>query len=165
MDFDRPLSPSLLNKVVRSSPSFGIPLIYAINAVSIDTGGSSHSVPPWMQLRSNLTQSLISRLHLKCGTSNTFNIPDFFSPISHTFISNTISHVPDMLLVHKCFSLSHSGNFFSSMISWYTILKAIKLSSMSPSLLTIGGIDNVSINYFPSPGTLTYDALYFLGRI
>jgi hypothetical protein len=165
MDSDRALSPALLNKVVISSPSFGIPVICAINAVSIDKGGSSHSVPPWMQLRSNLTQSLISRLHPKCGTSNRSNIPYLSSPLSHTCVSKTTSHILSILLVHKSFSLAISGNFFSYAISWSTNLKVVNLSSMSPSILTTGGIENSSIEYFPSSGNFTCGALSFLGGI
>jgi hypothetical protein len=85
-------SPSLLlNNVARSSLYFGNPVICTINLVSIDTGGSSHNCFPWMQLSSNLTQALISRICPKWGISNRFNIPDFSSLISHICDSSSIS--------------------------------------------------------------------------
>jgi hypothetical protein len=101
MDSDIELSPTLLNNVVGSSPNFGKPMVYAINSASINTSGASHNVPPWMQLSSNLTQALISRLHPKWGISIWFNILDFSSPSTHVCASISISHMPGMLLVHN----------------------------------------------------------------
>jgi len=117
MAFDNDFSPTLLNNVARSCPTFGNPMIRAINLVSINIGGESHNIPPLMQLSSNLTQLLISMLHPKWGISIRFNIHDFSSLVAHVYGFRIISPVPDTLFEHKYVSLSNSGNFFSSVIS------------------------------------------------
>jgi len=98
---ERDLSLSLLKKMVGLSSSFGSHVKHAINTISIDTWGSSHSVILWMQLSNTFTQALISKLHLKCGISNKFSMSAISNIVSHSCVSNMISHVPSMLLVHK----------------------------------------------------------------
>jgi hypothetical protein len=91
---ERAHSPILRNNKDESSPAFLNPVMRATSIVSIETGGSSQSVPPWMQLSNTLTHALISLLHPKCGISNNLRIPTFSKPDAHSCASTLVFPVP-----------------------------------------------------------------------
>jgi hypothetical protein len=101
MASERDHSPILWNSKDGSSPTFLNPVICAISAVSIETGGSSQSVPPWMQLSNTLTHALILLLHLKCGILNNLSIPLSPSLMPIPVVPPKFSPVSGSVFVHK----------------------------------------------------------------
>jgi hypothetical protein len=155
-------SPTLLTNMDGFSSNFGGHVIHEINALLIDTGGSSQSVPPWTQLRNTFTHALILNIFPKFGISNKFNIPTFSNLVAHSFVSSRISLVPIMLLTHKYFFLDRSGNLCASVISWSMNFSMTIFPSIYPSLLTLGITDVVSNEYFPLDGMLIDGSLSIL---